>query len=190
MRSARQQGVGPLAQLHGARRCQAPPVSSATRHFINLSNGAEALPLLAGLPAEHVSFCRIQSSHCEAQDFNGVLSNLDHNLLMHLALGFECRVYDFGSRGNYWTVNEEDNVGDGKGDGKATPVAPPRPPPPSLQRRTSNTWFPEIAEAGGGRAELLKRDGSLVAQIAELTVADKHRAEFSEFFAAFQALCR
>jgi hypothetical protein len=29
-----------------------------------------------------------------------------------------------------------------------------------------------------------------VAQIAELTVADKHRAEFSEFFAAFQALCR
>jgi len=77
-----------------------PPV----RHFVNLSNGAEALPLLAaaGLPAEQVQFCRIQSSHCEAQDFYGVLSNLDHNLLMHLALGFECRVYDFGSRGNFW----------------------------------------------------------------------------------------
>jgi hypothetical protein len=87
---------------------------------------------------------------------------------------------------------DEPKDGDGEGTGatKEKPVAPPRPPPPSLQRRTSNTWFPEIAEAGGGRAELLKRDSSLVAQIAELTVADKHRAEFSEFFAAFQALCR
>ena len=144
MRSARQQGVGPLAQLHGARRCQAPPVSSATRHFINLSNGAEALPLLAGLPAEHVSFCRIQSSHCEAQDFNGVLSNLDHNLLMHLALGFECRVYDFGSRGNYWTVNEEDNVGDGKGDGSSSGSS-------SSSSRSSRSSSEEVA--GGGEEE-------------------------------------
>lgn len=54
------------------------------------------------MPPEQVAFCRIQSSHCEAQDFYGVLWNLDHNLLMHLALGFECRVYDFGSRGNVW----------------------------------------------------------------------------------------
>jgi hypothetical protein len=55
------------------------------------------------------------------------------------------------------------------GDGGASrerPVAPPRPPPPSLRKRTSSTWFPEIADAGGGRAELLKQDGSLVAQIA------------------------
>jgi hypothetical protein len=95
-----------------------------------------------------------------------------------------------GDKGDGKGGDKGGDKGDGKGDGKATPVAPPRPPPPSLQRRTSNTWFPEIAEAGGGRAELLKRDGSLVAQIAELTVADKHRAEFSEFFAAFQALCR
>ena len=49
---------------------------------------------------------RIQSSHCEAQDFYGVLQNLDHNLLMHLALGYECRVYDFGSRGNYWEFDD------------------------------------------------------------------------------------
>ena len=75
-----------------------------TRHFINLSNGAEALEILhnANIPPESISFCRIQSSHCEAQDFNGILTNLDHNLLMHLALGYECRVYDFGSRGNLW----------------------------------------------------------------------------------------
>ena len=78
----------------------APPV----RHFINLSNGAEALALLdgAGVSPEQISFMRLQSSHCEAQDYAGILANLDHNLLMHLALGFDCRVYDFGSRGNDW----------------------------------------------------------------------------------------
>ncbi|KAL1503986.1 hypothetical protein AB1Y20_010402 [Prymnesium parvum] len=77
-----------------------PPV----KHFINLSNGIEALEPLAraGLAADSVSFVRVQSSHCEARDFDGILSSLDHNLLMHLALGFECRVYDYGSRGNVW----------------------------------------------------------------------------------------
>ena len=66
----------------------APPAGHATRHFINLSNGAEALPALhtLGVPPELVSFVRIQSSHCEAQDHYGLLHNLDHNLLMHLAL--------------------------------------------------------------------------------------------------------
>ena len=32
--------------------------------------------------------------------------NLDHNLLMHLALGYECRIYDFGSRGNFWEYDD------------------------------------------------------------------------------------
>jgi len=93
---------GSRMRRHGSAQC------AAVRHFINLSNGAEALPLIekAGLRPEDVAFCRVQSSHCEAQDFNAVLANLDHNLLMHLALGFECRVYDFGSRGNYWAVEE------------------------------------------------------------------------------------
>lgn len=90
----------------------------AVRHFINLSNGAEAMPLLAaaGLPPEGVSFIRVQSSHCEAQDFYGLLQNLDHNLLMHLALGFECRVYDFGSRGNYWEAPAKTSVAGAQGD--------------------------------------------------------------------------
>ena len=39
-------------------------------HFVNLSNGVEALPLLKGLP---FSFVRIQSSHFEANNFNGIL---------------------------------------------------------------------------------------------------------------------
>ena len=67
---------------------------------------------------------------------------------------------------------------------------PPRPPPPSVRRKPSHTWFPEIAEAGGGRAEIIRDDDSLVAEIAELTIADKYRAEFRDFFAAFRVLCR
>ena len=89
-----------LATTAAAMVTPAPPV----RHYINLSNGLEALKLLeeSGVPASQLRFMRVQSSHCEAQDFNGILSGLDHDLLMHLALGCECRVYDFGSRGNVW----------------------------------------------------------------------------------------
>ena len=85
-----------------------PGTARPVRHFINLSNGAEALALLesAGVPPAQVAFMRLQSSHCEAQDYAGVLANLDHNLLMHLALGYECRVYDFGSRGYDWEAEE------------------------------------------------------------------------------------
>uniref|UniRef100_A0A7S4C1R5 Uncharacterized protein n=1 Tax=Chrysotila carterae TaxID=13221 RepID=A0A7S4C1R5_CHRCT len=77
-----------------------PPV----KHFINLSNGLEALDELVrlGVPPSEICFCRIQSSHCEAQDFMGLLSSLDTHLMMHLALGYDCRIYDFGSRGAIW----------------------------------------------------------------------------------------
>ncbi len=75
----------------------------------------------------------------------------------------------------------------GKGNGK---VAPPKAPPPSMQKKPSYTRFPEIAEAGGGRADILREQDSLVAEIAELTIADRYRAEFSEFFEAFRLLCR
>jgi hypothetical protein len=85
--------------------------------------------------------------------------------------------------------NAQDGGGrnDDKNGGK---IAPPTPPPTAAQRRPSHTWFPEIAEAGGGRAEIIKDGDSLVAEIAELTIADKHRAEFRDFFAAFRLLCR
>ena len=69
-------------------------------------------------------------------------------------------------------------------------VDPPKPPPPTMKRRQSFTLFPEIAEAGGGRAEILKDKDSLIAEIAELTIADKYREEFADFFAAFRLLCR
>lgn len=71
-----------------------------------------------------------------------------------------------------------------------TPVAPPKAPTPEMRKRPSHTWFPEIADAGGGRAEILREGSSLAAEIAELTIADKHRAEFGDFFAAFRLLCR
>ena len=86
--------------------------------------------------------------------------------------------------------------GDGKNEGKGRrtpsekPIAPPKAPPPVMQKERSYTWFPEIAEAGGGRAEILKEQDSLVAEIAELTIADRYREEFADFFAAFRLLCR
>ena len=75
----------------------------------------------------------------------------------------------------------------GKDGGK---VDAPKPPPPMMKKKPSYTWFPEIAEAGGGRAAILKDQDSLVAEIAELTIADKYREEFADFFAAFRLLCR
>lgn len=73
-------------------------------------------------------------------------------------------------------------------DGKT--VEPPKAPPPMAAKRGSHTKFPEISEAGGGRAEILKDSDSLVAEIAQLTVADRHRAEFAAFFEAFRVLCK
>ena len=59
------------------------------RHFINLTNGIEALPRLhsVGLP---YSFVRIQSTACEQQLFEKLIGELDSALLLHLALGQWC----------------------------------------------------------------------------------------------------
>lgn len=65
----------------------------------------------------------MQSSHCEAQDFTGILSNLDHNLLMHLALGYECRIYDFGSRGAMWERRGDETDEPGAAADALAPVA-------------------------------------------------------------------
>ena len=86
--------------------------------------------------------------------------------------------------------NEDAKDGDARGRNGRTPVAPPKAPIPEMRKRPSHTWFPEIADAGGGRAEILREGASLAAEIAELTIADRHRAEFGDFFAAFRLLCR
>ncbi|CAM9349177.1 unnamed protein product [Phaeothamnion confervicola] len=74
------------------------------RHFINLTNGIEAIPLLTAgsIQLAEIGFIRIQSSKCEASHFVGVLEDLDTTLLMNLAIGHLCVVYDFGSRGTQW----------------------------------------------------------------------------------------
>jgi hypothetical protein len=67
------------------------------RHFINLTNGIEALPVLPLHPSQ-INFLRLQSTHLEKKDFERLLRELDNNLLMNLALGNTCYVYDYGSR--------------------------------------------------------------------------------------------
>lgn len=59
------------------------------RHYINLTNGVEAAPLLSslGLP---FSALRIPSTCSEQQDFQGLLDCLDADLLLNLALGHTC----------------------------------------------------------------------------------------------------
>lgn len=74
---------------------------------INLTNGLEALESLGTkVDVDRVNFVRIQSSHCEANAFNSVLENIDHNLLFHLATGARCLVYDMGSRDTRWPGEE------------------------------------------------------------------------------------
>lgn len=75
-------------------------------NFINLTNGIEALPVLD----HNTNICRVQSSRCEANDFYGVLADLDHNLLFHLATGAECRIYDYGSRKTKWPGEVEQKI--------------------------------------------------------------------------------
>mmetsp|Transcript_37715 Transcript_37715/g.60545 ORF Transcript_37715/g.60545 Transcript_37715/m.60545 type:complete len:315 (-) Transcript_37715:38-982(-) len=74
------------------------------KYFINLTDGIEVLHELPnlGIPRNEINFVRIMSSHCEANDFEGVLLSLDHNLMTHLALGHVCLVYDLGSRDLDW----------------------------------------------------------------------------------------
>jgi hypothetical protein len=67
--------------------------------FLNLTNGIEIFDKFPNLLSlENVSFIRIQSTHCEQKNYEEMFSNLDSNFLMHLAMGFDCIVYDFGSR--------------------------------------------------------------------------------------------
>lgn len=69
------------------------------KHFLNLTNGIEALER-EGLNLEEVSFIRLQSCHCEAHQWDSILREIDYNFLMSLALGYKCYVYDFGANAN------------------------------------------------------------------------------------------
>ncbi len=64
--------------------------------FINLTNGIEAFEKY-DFSNEDVSFIRLLSTHCERSNFERILENIDSNFLLHLALGYECIVYDFAA---------------------------------------------------------------------------------------------
>jgi len=67
------------------------------KHFINLTNGIEALEKF-NIPANEVHFIRIQSCYVESRLYNDILLEIDQNFLMFAALGYECNVYDFSAR--------------------------------------------------------------------------------------------
>jgi hypothetical protein len=104
-------------------------VETMIKHFVNLTNGIEQIPKLN--PKE-INFLRIQSTTLESKNYYKLFSELDNDFLMHLALGNECRVYDFGTNrplsktiylglpiikyclDKYWTGYEADTVMVGK----------------------------------------------------------------------------
>ena len=73
-----------------------PPLESC-KHFINLTNGLEALPRLQSLGIDP-SFVRIQSTLVEQGHLERLMQELDPTLLLALAMGHTALVYDFGSR--------------------------------------------------------------------------------------------
>lgn len=63
-------------------------------HYINLTNGIDAIPTL---PSSDYRFVRIQSTVCEQHLWDKLLLELSDDLLMNLALGHPCIIYDFGA---------------------------------------------------------------------------------------------
>ena len=65
-----------------------------TIRYINLTNGVDVIPLLD----EDYHFIRIQSTACEQKLWGKILDELDYDLLMNLALGNLCLIYDYSAR--------------------------------------------------------------------------------------------
>lgn len=68
------------------------------KHFINLTNGLEALSSLEG---KDVSYCYIASTTLERHNYIKLFSDLDHNFLFNLAIGNNCYFYDYGTNRPY-----------------------------------------------------------------------------------------
>lgn len=70
-----------------------------TQHFINLTGGLELLDYLKEKEVKsNIFFTRIQSTHLEQTLFERVIKDLDTNLLYFLSQGYDCAIYDSGSR--------------------------------------------------------------------------------------------
>lgn len=66
------------------------------KHYLNLTNGIAWLKQIQETK-EPYSFIRIQSTTLERKDYIKLFQDLDHDLLLHLALGWECVIYDCGT---------------------------------------------------------------------------------------------
>lgn len=69
--------------------------------YVNIASGLEWLerPCFAEPP----HFIRIPSTWCEQGEWDRVFMSIDADLLMHLALGHRCVVYDCGSRKGWYS---------------------------------------------------------------------------------------
>lgn len=65
-----------------------------TVRFINISNGIDYLVTEPAILQDEISFIRIPSTWCEQKLWDQVIQNLDTTLLLNLALGNWCVIYD------------------------------------------------------------------------------------------------
>jgi len=70
-------------------------MNALVRNWINLTNGLQAIRDY-GLVDYNVM--RLQSTHCEQKRWGDVLASVPDEFLFRLALGDECRVFDYGAR--------------------------------------------------------------------------------------------
>jgi len=68
-----------------------------TYHWINLTNGLEALPKIPEDQLQQVRFMRIQSTWCEQKQWARVLDSVPDEFLLLVARAHCCRVYDAGA---------------------------------------------------------------------------------------------
>lgn len=65
-----------------------------TRHFINLTNGIQAIE---DYGLTDVRFVRIQSTACEQKRWEDILMHLSDDFMISAAFGHRCVVYDYGA---------------------------------------------------------------------------------------------
>jgi len=65
------------------------------RNWVNLTNGLQAI---RDYNLTEYSVMRLQSTHCEQKRWGDVLASVPDEFLFRLALGDECRVFDYGAR--------------------------------------------------------------------------------------------
>lgn len=82
-------------------KARSMPAKLEPHHWVNLTNGVELLRKVSALQdcaRPNIRFMRLQSSHCEASAYDKLLCSLDNDLLLSLAIGRPCYLYDLASR--------------------------------------------------------------------------------------------